>query len=69
MVIIKFQQVSIRGEPVAMIFMSVNPSRNYEGVGPHVKWFVDRLAKIHDQTVVLCSAVSLVDTTIVGKQT
>lgn len=56
-------------EPVAIIFMSVNPSRNSEGITPHIKWFADRLAKIHNQTVVLCSAVSLADTVIVGKQT
>jgi len=57
-----------KGEPVALIFISVNPSRNPEGIDPHVKWFADRLAKIHNQTVVLCSAISLADTTIVGKQ-
>jgi hypothetical protein len=56
-----------RGEPVAMIFMSVNPSRNPEGITPHIKWFADRLAKIHNQTVVLCSAISTSDTVIVGK--
>ncbi len=57
-----------QGELVAMIFVSVNPSRNPEGIAPHVKWFADRLAKIHDQSVVLCSAISDANTTIVGKQ-
>jgi hypothetical protein len=58
-----------KGEPVAMIFVSVNPFRNPEGITPHVKWFADRLAKIHNQSVVLCSALSDANTTIVGKQT
>ena len=56
-----------QGEPVAMIFLSVNPSRNPEGVTPHVKWFADRLAKLHNQQVVLCSAISQSDSVIIGK--
>lgn len=57
-----------RGECVAMIFMSVNPSRNPEGITPYIQWFADRLAKLHDQAVVLCSAISLAETTIIGKR-
>ena len=56
-----------QGEPVAMIFLSVNPFKNPEGITPHVKWFADRLAKIHEQMVVLCSAVSHIDSVIIGK--
>lgn len=56
-----------RGESVAMIFLSVNPSKNPEGITPHVKWFADHLAKIHNQAVVLCSAISSSDSVIIGK--
>ena len=55
-------------EPVAMIFVSVNPVRTPEGLAPHIKWLADELALSHSQTVVLCSAISPADTTIVGKK-
>lgn len=55
-------------EKVATIIISVNPTRTKEGVGPHVKWFADRLAKLHDQHVVICNGVSLADSTIVGSK-
>lgn len=56
------------GEPVAMVFVSVNPSKNPEGAGPHVQWLADALAKMHGQYVVPCSAVSPANTTIVGRK-
>jgi len=56
------------GEPVAMIFLSINPVRIPEGLGPHVKWLADRLAKVHNQYVVPCSAISPIDSVIVGKK-
>lgn len=65
---ILFGESMYPGEQVAMIFLSINPIRVPEGIGPHVKWLADRLAKIHDQYVVPCSAISPADSVIVGKK-
>lgn len=46
------------GEPVAMVFLSVNPKRNPEDAAPHVKWLGTQLAINYSQFVVPCYGVS-----------
>jgi hypothetical protein len=56
------------GEPVAMIFISVNPIRVPEGIAPHIEWLANSLATLHNQYVVPCSAISPADSTILGRK-